>query len=238
MQHNAGDAELAARAALLELNQLRGAAADAPLSVARPQFVFGPAESADTLLALARTNNFELRVRAVELAQQGFRVALARNERFPAINIGPEFSEDNGLERDRVIGVGVSFPLPLWNRNTANIETAAARQIQAETSFAVTQREIERKVMEAALAYETKSHQISEWRPDAVEHFREAAELADRHYRLGAVEVSIYVELQKQYLEAVDSLLDTQREALEAAQDLELLTGLSHPLVSTRQEAP
>lgn len=57
--------------------------------------------------------------------------------------------------------------------------------------------------------------------------------LADRHYRLGAVQVSTYVELQKQYLEAVEGLLDTKNEALEAAQNLELLTGLTPPLTST-----
>jgi hypothetical protein len=32
--------------------------------------------------------------------------------------------------------------------------------------------------------------------------------------------------LQKQYLEAIEALLETQREALEAGQQLDLLTGL------------
>jgi hypothetical protein len=39
--------------------------------------------------------------------------------------------------------------------------------------------------------------------------------------------------LQKQYLETVESLLDTKKEALEAAQNIELLTGLKLPLSST-----
>jgi cobalt-zinc-cadmium efflux system outer membrane protein len=173
------------------------------------------------------TNNFELRVRAAELAQQGYRVALARNERFPSISVGPSYSEENALDRERIVGLGVSFPLPLWNRNGANIEAAAARRLQAETSYAVAQREVERKVVEAATTYASKVQEMAGWRPDAVRHFREAAELADRHYRLGAVPVSTYVELQKQYFEAVESLLDTKKEALEAAQRLELLTGLT-----------
>ena len=225
MQRKASDAELATKSALLELNQLRAAAPGAALSVAEPALVFPPAGQNEVLLTLARTNNFELRVRAAELAQQGFRVALAKNERFPAISVGPHFSEENAFERERIIGVGVSFPLPLWNRNSANIETAAARQLQAETSYAVAQREVERKVMETALTYESKVREIGRWRADAVEHFREAAELADRHYRLGAVPVATYVELQKQYLEAVDALLDTRKDALQAAQDLDILTG-------------
>lgn len=188
-------------------------------------------------MVLARTNNFELRARAVELAQQGFRVDLAKNERFPSIAVGPAFSEERaGNEREQIIGLGVSLPLPLWNRNTGNIEAAKARQMQAEVSLNVTEREIQRKVIEAALTYETKLHEMAKWRPDSVQHFREAAEVADRHYRLGAVPISTYVELQKQYLEAVESLLDTKKEALEAAQTLELLTGLTPPLASTKKE--
>jgi cobalt-zinc-cadmium efflux system outer membrane protein len=79
----------------------------------------------------------------------------------------------------------------------------------------------------AAGMYAAKLREMGRWRADAVEHFREAAELADRHYRLGAVPVSVYVELQKQYLEAVEGLVDTKREALESEQNLELLTGLA-----------
>jgi len=233
MQRKASEAELATQSALLELNQLRGATPGEGLRVAAPALRFGPAESNDVLAAVARTNNFELRLRAVELAQQGFRVALAKNERFPAISVGPSISEENAFERERVIGAGISFPLPFWNRNGGNIEAAAARRLQAETSLLVAQREVERKVREAALTYESKVKEMGKWRPDAAQHFKEAAEVADRHYRLGAVPVSTYVELQKQYFEAVESLLETKKEALEAAQNLELLTGLPMPLIST-----
>src|SRR5437870_5859808 len=118
------------------------------------------------------------------------------------------------------------MPLPLWNRNQGNIETAMARQKQAETSMYVTQRTIERQVVEKALTYQTKLTEMAKWRPESVAQFRKAAELADRHYRLGAVPITTYVELQKQYLEAVEALLETRREALEAGQELQRLTGL------------
>jgi cobalt-zinc-cadmium efflux system outer membrane protein len=235
MQRKASEATLATQAAFLELNQLRGVAPTAHLSVASTHLTFRPVESMETLVALARTNNFELRLRAVELAQQGFRVELAKNERFPAISVGPSIAEERaGAENQRIIGVGVSVPLPFWNRNKGNIQTAVARQMQAEASLNVTERDLQRKVVEAALTYDTKLREMAKWRLDSVQHFKEAAELADRHYRLGAVAISTYVELQKHYLEAVEGLLDTKKEALAAAQQLELLTGLSVPLVDTR----
>lgn len=233
MQRKASEATLATQAALLELNQLRGVSPEARLSVGTTHLAFRPTENVETLVALARTNNFELRVRAVELAQQGFRVDLAKNERYPAISVGPTISEERAGDRERIIGVGVSLPLPLWNRNKGNIEAAAARQMQAEVSLNITEREILRKVVEAALTYKSKLREMARWRPDSAQHFREAAEVADRHYRLGAVAVSTYVELQEKYLEAVEGLLDTKKEALEAAQNLELLTGLTPPMART-----
>jgi len=178
-----------------------------------------------------------LRLRAVELAQQGFRVDLAKNERYPALSIGPTLSEERGIERERVVGLAVTVPLPLWNRNKGNIEAANARKMQAEVSLAVACKEMERKIAEATIVYQAKLAEMQAWRPDSVEHFQEAANLAGRHYRLGAVPVGTYVELQKQYLEAVDALLDTKKEALEAAQSIELLTGLKIPLVQTVNKA-
>jgi len=236
-QRKASEATLATQAALLELNQLRGVPTDTRLTVGQAQLAFRPVESLEQLVARARTNSYEVRLRAVELAQQGFRVDLAKNERFPAIAIGPAITEEKvGNDREQIIGVSVSLPLPLWNRNTGNIEAAKARQVQAETSFYVTQREAERLAREAVLTYETKLRDMTKWRPDSVKHFKEAAELADRHYRLGAVPIATFVELQKQYLEAVEGLLDTKKEALDAAAQIELLTGLTPPLASTAME--
>ena len=233
-QRKASEALLAAQSALLELNQLRGNPLDTRLSIGQTHLTFQAPADRNALMSMARTNNFELRVRAVELAQQGFRVNLAKNERYPAISVGPFVAQERaGGDRETQVGIGLSLPLPLWNRNKGNIEGAVARQMQADVSLNVTEREIQRKVIEAALTYETKLREMAKWRPDSVQHFQQAAELADRHYRLGAVPISTYVELQKQYLDAVEALLDTKKEALEAAAQIELLTGLPLPLSQT-----
>ena len=56
--------------------------------------------------------------------------------------------------------------------------------------------------------------------------FRDAARKGDENYRLGALPIATYTELQKQYLDTIDALLSTQADALEARQQLELLTGI------------
>jgi outer membrane protein, heavy metal efflux system len=238
IQRTASRESLEVDAALLELNQLRGQPLATPLAIAEPNLAFGAPPAAEGLLEAARTNNFELLTRKVELEQQGFKVALARKERFPTVSVGPFFSQERAGETENIVGLGVLIPVPLWNRNKGNVETAKAREIQAQTSMYVTQLEVERKVTEQRLRYETKLNEMAKWRPDSVAQFREAATLADRHYRLGAVPITTYVELQKQYLEAVEALLDTKREVLEAGQQLELLTGMPINVVSKEQKTP
>jgi outer membrane protein, heavy metal efflux system len=226
IQRRATAEALEVDAALLELNQLRGERFGTALAISEPILAFNTPPAADALLEAARTNNFELLTRKAELEQQGFKVALARKERFPTVSVGPFFSQERAGETENIVGLGVSVPVPLWNRNKGSIETAKARETQAQTSMYVTQLEVERKVMEQRLRYETKLNEMAKWRPDSVTQFREAATLADRHYRLGAVPIATYVELQKQYLEAVEALLDTKREALDAGLQLQLLTGI------------
>ena len=156
-----------------------------------------------------------------------------RKDKYPAFTVGPYFSQERAGDREQQIGIGVSMPIPLWNKNKGSVEVAEARQKQAETSLYVTQRDLDRRIVEKALTYQTKLAEMAKWRPESVEEFRKAAELADRHYRLGAVPIATYVELQKQYLEAVEALLDTKREALEAGQQIQLLTGLDFNTVQT-----
>lgn len=227
------EAAVAEQTATLELNQLRGQPWQREIAITPVDLTFTAAPEPHALLVAAQRNNFELRMRQVELAQQGFKVSLAQKDQYPSFTVGPYFSQERAGDHERQIGLGLEIPLPLWNRNEGSIETALARQQQAETSLLVAHRAIEKRVMETALIYKTKLTEMAKWRPESVPEFRKAAALADRHYRLGAVPLSIYVELQKQYLDAVEALVDTKREALDAGQHLELLTGLDIHAVRT-----
>jgi cobalt-zinc-cadmium efflux system outer membrane protein len=73
---------------------------------------------------------------------------------------------------------------------------------------------------------------MSFWRPDSLKQLSDAAELGDRHYRLGSLPISTYTELQEKFLEATEAILDTQREALEGRQEIERLIGEPLPTKS------
>lgn len=233
LQRRASQAELSVQSALLELNQLRGAPPGAPLRVGAMALAFKESPETEILMNAAREGNFDYRMKRVELEQQGYEVSLARNERYPAVSVSPFYSQEKAGDRESVLGIGLSVPLPISGRTRGAVEVAEARRRQAETAALLAQRELEREVLTAAQAYAVQAAETRRWSPDAVGKFREAAELADRHYRLGAVPIATYVEMQNSYLEAVEALLETQGEALEAGLKLQQFTGLELNLIET-----
>jgi outer membrane protein, heavy metal efflux system len=218
------ESTLAEKTIAAELNQLCGRSAAAVLTVNAAPIVF-TAASVPGLVKAARSNAFDIRIRQIELAQQGFKVALSKNERFPAIAVGPFYSFENAIDQEQRAGIGISLPLPLWDRNVGNIASSKARQQQAGASLALAELEVERRVTQTAAVMEAKRTEIKTWTTGAMEKLREASEVADRSYRLGAVPLTTYIEIQKQYLEAIGAFNDAQKDALEAAQALEILTG-------------
>lgn len=217
------------QATLLQLNQLRGVSATEPLRITGiiPAFTNSPVLA--DLLEIASTNNFDIRMRQVELSKQGFQVRLARHERYPKVTLAPFYSSEKGADEERIAGAGLTVPLPLWNQNKGSIGASEARARQAEVSLQVVVKRVEREVAQNALALETKVREMTQWPADVERQFKDAAELADRHYRLGAVPVTSYLEMQGRYLEALEALLATRREALDNLAELELLTGQPWP---------
>src|SRR4030095_4796700 len=121
-------------------------------------------------------------------------------------------------------GIGATVPLPLWNRNAGNIETKRARAAKAEAERAAIGREGKRKVAAAAFIYSSRRKEAEKLQSSILPQMREAADLADRNYRTGALPIVTYTEVQKQSLDSLDTLFSAQSAAIEARQQLEQLT--------------
>jgi len=109
IQRRATEAELAAQAALIELNQLRGVPPATELRASATKLLFNSAPDLDVLLVAARENNFDFRAKKLELEQQGFAVQLAQNERYPSFSVSPYFSQAKAGDKEQNYGIGLSI---------------------------------------------------------------------------------------------------------------------------------
>lgn len=212
--------------ARFEMNQLLGEKPEQPLELKNEKITLNPPPALERLLTDARKKNFELRARIMDVQQQGFEVKLAENERWPSISVVPYIQRQQNQTRETQAGIGISIPLPLWNRNKGAIESARAREVQAEVMLTAQMRQLERDVAAEASHYRIHTEELAKWPGDTLESFREAAAEADEHFRLGALPLSTYTDLQQQYIDSVNAVLNSQGAAIEALLQLEQLTGI------------
>lgn len=212
-------------AARFELNQLLGEKAEHPLELRMEDLALNPPPPLDFLLAEARRKNFALRARFLDVEQQGYHVDLAKNERWPTITVQPYLQKQTTVTRETQLGIGVSIPLPLWNRNKGAIDAAKAREVQAEVMLTAQMRQLERDVASQASHYRIHVEELAKWPADTLASFRQAAADADEHYRLGALPLATYTELQRQYIASVKAVLTSQLGAVDARLQIEQLTG-------------
>jgi cobalt-zinc-cadmium efflux system outer membrane protein len=218
------EAQREIQSAIYELNQLRGAKPDTTLNLPQMNLNLSPIQPVAALISTARTNNYRIRTHVVELEQQGFKVKLALNERWPAVRVGPFAHNERADTNEYQFGVAVTLPLPLWNKNAGKIETAKARAAQAEAELTAMIREVERKVSDAAFIYGSRREEVEKLQLSTLPRMREAADVADRNYRVGALPITTYIEVQKQYLDSLDAVSAAQSAAIDARQQLEELT--------------
>ena len=211
--------------ATVELNLLCGHPADAELKLEDTLPAFPTPPDLKGLMQLSANGNFDLQQKRTALARQGIKVDLTKSERWGNITFGGYFTREHHYEVDVEGGIAFSIPLPLWNKNKGNIDAEKARQAQAEAQLLSCLRDLEGGLATALSGYQAELDSLSRWRVESEREFQAAAEEADHHYRLGAVPAPTYVEMQRGYLEALDALIQTRRNAWLHLMQLERLTG-------------
>lgn len=209
------------------LNMLCNRAPDAPLDLKDATTHFPAVPSMEKLKTQSLETNFIVRQRQAELRKQGLEVDLAHTEKWSEITVGPYVGGENAGAREVEGGIALSLPLPLWKRHRTSVAIAEARQKQAETVVQATLRDLERDLAVARASYATEKASLEQWNDGTEQAFAEAAADADRHFRLGAVPSSIYIEMQRQYVDAMQALTDARRQAWKHRMELERLTGSS-----------
>ena len=223
--HQAAQALIELQSGRFELNLLRGVAVNLPVEVARQNVNLPTLPDSDQLIASSYEKNFDLQSRRSELEQQGFRVRLTRNEHWPSVKMGPYTAGENVIDSERELGLSLSVSLPFWNQARGSEDAAKARLNQAEVLLAASMRDVERQIMTAGQSYNQELKELGEDTPQLLEQLREAAKLADDNYRLGALPISTYTEIQLQYVDTTDAVLSSRIDALQNLSNLEYLSG-------------
>ena len=221
--------------ALAEFRSLLALPADtvvqaAPLDLpAPPPELAGHEQNLDAhpLLAFAR--------REVEAARAG--VAVAESQRFadPTLNLFRERDFLNGERRD-VTGIGISFPIPLWNQNRGPVAKARAEVLRAQAQLWLRQRDTLTRLSQSYTELARLIEQAQRTRDNLLEPARQVFDLTRRGFASGELNLLALVDANNTHFDAQARYLELLKEAQVAAAELRLAAGIS--LLEEREVQP
>ena len=176
----------------------------------------------------------DIRTLEAEKAKGDAEIALALAERIPNVTAGLGYQRENtvvevggveGKNRDNLIGLKISIPIPLFDRNQAGIREAQARKGSAENRYAFTRLTVEREVEAAFARLTTAEKSLSIYTRDIIPQLEENLKLVQEAYRLGEVGILTVIEEQKKFFEVNDGYLSALYNRQTALVKLEAVVG-------------
>lgn len=149
-------------------------------------------------------------------AAQG--VALEKSKRYEDVEggvfAGAERSEDapDGYDTEAIVGVRLSVPLPLWNKNEGAIQEAEAKKVRKEKEAVALARNIRLEATGARAEMEEWSRMIGEISGSLLPLAEEQARLAEEAYRGGQGEIQSVLRAREKRVQLAVARLDALRE--------------------------
>ncbi len=168
-------------------------------------------------------------------------IALARAEAIPNLTAGLAFRRDTttmeiggveGKDTAYTIGLKLSMPIPLFDRNQAGVQEAQARRSSTESRLTAATRNAEREVETAHASFLNAEQVLSLYRSNIIPQLEENLKLTQEAYRLGEVGILAVIQEQKKFFEVNDGYLtalharQTALVKLESAVATELTGGV------------
>src|SRR5262245_18674354 len=116
------------------------------------------------------------------------------------------------FERENIFEVGVSIPLPIFNREKGNIAEASSRRVQATAERAALEAVIMQEVRTAVGRYETDRQVLEIMQSGVLQPYQESLKIIRLAYDLGDLRLLDVVNQQRVVIEAETSYIDAQTE--------------------------
>lgn len=157
-------------------------------------------------------------------------VILSNAEGIPNLTAGLVFRRDKssmeiggveGRDTAYTIGLKLSMPIPVFDRNKAGIQEATARRNSTESRLLVAFSNVERDVETAYASYQSSEEVLSLYKTNIIPQLEENLKLTQEAYRLGEVDILTVIQEQKKFFEVTDGYLSAWHDRQTALVKLE-----------------
>jgi cobalt-zinc-cadmium efflux system outer membrane protein len=184
--------------------------------------------------AIARRPDRQLVALGIDRA--GAEIKLARAEKWEDWTVGFDYSRSVGkfdapigTKTDNFLGVGVSIPLPFWNRNQGRVSEAQATQQRAEAELKALDLRISTEAQTAENQMRRLLDILRQYREESIKLAEENIALLQKGYADGLVNITAVIQAQQQLTELRQSYLEALADFIRAKTEWETATAAMLP---------
>lgn len=166
----------------------------------------------------------ELQLAQTRMDQADAALSLEQRKRIPDVTLSLG-SQYQAAERERVNVIGVSVPLPLFDRNQGNVLSASRRADQSRDLRVAAELSLRSEAATALDQWSTAAVQIQGFERDVLPAARQAVDAATRGFELGKFGYLEVLDAQRTLIGARTQYLDALATATEGRASLERLLG-------------
>ncbi|TFE71049.1 TolC family protein [Methylacidiphilum caldifontis] len=198
-----------------------------------------PKLSLEYLKQTALENNPTLLIHERLITRAEKELELTRLNAYPDFTVGPFWEYNKGINTDQGGGVTFTVGIPFsgsnvpgqagfaWTTNKGNIMSAQAKLDQSRSLYKATVQFIYGLVGSRFAVYEKARDQLLNLPSEnMLEHLSRAAAMAERQYRLGAIDINRFLAVQRQFLAVTYAIRGAQIDAISTFYELQNIAGI------------
>lgn len=163
-----------------------------------------------------------------QLAAREAQTGVERAARLPDLTLSVGSQRDEQAGRRQAV-VGLSMPLPLFDRNQGNLRAALRRTDKARDELAAAQTSAAVALVSAYTRYEAAAGEAVLLRQDVIPQARSAYELTLKGFEYGKFPFLDVLDAQRTWFQAQSRLWNSMLDACRAYADIERIAGAAEP---------
>ncbi len=192
-------------------------------SVATPSRATPALPAAAQLLARVEQTT-ELRLAELQILQSEASIGVEKAQRIPDLDVSIGSQYDAGV-RERVNVVGVSMPIPLFNRNQGNVLAASRRADQARDLRNATELRLRTETRQALDLWQTANIEVRTFNQQILPAAQSAVDAATRGFEMGKFNFLDVLDAQRTLIAARTQYLAATAQATDAWVRIERIYG-------------
>ncbi|MBD0679922.1 TolC family protein [Pseudomonas sp. PSB11] len=166
----------------------------------------------------------ELRLARLQIDQREATLGLEKAQRIPdlTVSVGSQY---DATERERVNVVGLSMPIPLFNRNQGNVLAAARRADQARDLRNATELRLRTETQTALEQWQTANSEVKAFNQTILPSAQSAVDSATRGFEMGKFGFLDVLDAQRTLISARSQYIQAVAEATDARVRIERIFG-------------